>query len=78
MSTAENYLHDLGILIAENAREAKRLRDQSQHTDAYDYQLGYLMAYHEIVSIMQQQADIFDIARCKLGLADLEPEIDLI
>ena len=78
MSTTANYILDLGVLITEKALEAKRSRDGSVGSEDYEFQQGYLMALHEVVSLMQQQADVFGIDRADIGLADLEPETDLV
>ena len=78
MNKIENYATDLGGLIAEKAREARYARDGAEEKSDRDYQLGYLMAYHEVVSLMQQQADIFGIERRSIGIADIDPENDLI
>jgi len=61
----ENYMYDLSRLITEYAEEAKAsaFRDE--------FQKGRLMAFYEIISLMRQQADIFDISSDKLGLADM-------
>lgn len=74
MTTTVNYVLDLGVLIAERASEARRLRDEAMNTDSYDFQQGYLIAFHEVVSLMQQQEDVFEIRRADIGLDDLEPE----
>jgi len=78
MSSIENYSSDLGCLIAEKAREAKVALDTATETSEIDYRQGYLMAYHEVVSLMQQQADIFGIERHALGLEDIDPENELL
>ena len=59
--TFENYLHDLGTLIKEHAREAKEQKASFQGSSAQDYDSGYLMAWYEVVSLMQQQAEAFGI-----------------
>jgi hypothetical protein len=44
----------------------------------YNYSLGYLMAYHEVISLLQQQAVAFGISLESLGLHDIDPENDLL
>jgi len=78
MSIIENYTSDLGCLISEKAREAKIARDNAKEKSELDYQLGYLMAYHEVVSLMQQQADAFEIERRAIGIEDIDPEKELV
>jgi len=42
------------------------------------FQNGKLLAYHEIVSLMQQQAKVFGLPLHSIGLEDINPEIDLL
>lgn len=75
----QNYLWDLGRLTVEKALEAKRRKEaQFLNKDDCAYQLGYLMAYHEIIDLMKQQAIVFDIDENEMGLADINPESDLL
>jgi hypothetical protein len=73
-----NYLLDLGLLIREKAFEAKKNRDTSIGTTDYDYELGHLMAFYEIVSLMQQQAEAFGIPLSKISLENIDPDKDLL
>jgi hypothetical protein len=73
-----NYLLDLGLLIEEKAVEAKKNRDASKNTPDYDYAIGHLMAFYEIVSLMQQQAGAFGISLSKIGLENINPDKDLV
>ncbi len=61
------YLGDLGYLIREMAEEAKR----DSVTEPSEYAVGYLMAIHAIVSLMQQQAITFEIPLDELNLQNL-------
>jgi hypothetical protein len=70
----ENYLRDLCTLVIEKATEAKITKTQ----DGDAYNIGYLMAWHEIVSLMQSQAKLFDIPFSSLGLDAIEPVRDLL
>ncbi len=36
------------------------------------------MAFHEIISVMKQQAVVFNIEQKAIGLADIDPEVDLL
>lgn len=76
-SPADHYLRDLGDLIKERAREAKREKDAASGTERFDYELGRLMALHEVVSLMQQQAEAFGIDLSAIALDDVSPEQDL-
>jgi len=58
--THKNYLKDLGMLIQETAKEAKAAYlESSQEKEAFS--LGYFMACHRVVTLMQQQAEAFCI-----------------
>ena len=76
--TFKNYLHDLGTLVKENARGAKEQKDSSRGSLSQDYNSGYLMAWYEVVSLMQQQAEAFDIPFEALDLHDIDPDKDLL
>jgi hypothetical protein len=74
MNHHENYLRDLGFLVKEMAIEAKR----TQETESTDFSTGYLCGFHRIVSLMQLQADAFNISRESLCLDDIDPDRDLV
>ncbi|SHE59231.1 hypothetical protein SAMN02745148_00733 [Modicisalibacter ilicicola DSM 19980] len=74
----KNYVYDLGVLIKESAELAKAEKDASQETNADTYKLGYLMALHDVVSLMKEQADVFGIEQCLIGLDDIDPESELL
>ncbi len=73
-----NYVYDLGVLLKEKAIDAKADKDKALDTDEFDYKLGYLMAFHEVISVLKQQADVFDIDQVEVGLNDIEPESELL
>jgi hypothetical protein len=73
-----NYLEDLGCHIKELAIGAKRARDATKEPEDRAYAIGRLMAFHEVVSLMQQQASAFGLQLTDLCLADIEPERDLL
>jgi hypothetical protein len=72
------YLYDLGLLIRDLALEAKRERVECTSNSERGFTLGRLMAFHEVVSLMQQQAVAFDIPLTEIGLEDIDPEKDLL
>ena len=76
-SAAEHYLRDLGDLIKERAREAKIAKDAAMGTERFDFELGRLTALHEVVSLMQQQAEAFGFDLSAVALNDVSPERDL-
>ncbi len=75
----DNYLYDLGQIIKERAFEAKTERDRKRKgSEEYLYEAGRLMAFNEVISIMQQQAEGFDIPLEELNLQGIDPDRDLI
>ncbi|MBM3201502.1 MAG: hypothetical protein FJZ56_03735 [Chlamydiae bacterium] len=72
------YLHDLGMLLKEKAQAAKNEKDNPSNQKDNDYNIGYLMAFHEVIDLMKQQADVFDIKQDDIGLADIDAERDLL
>lgn len=80
-STAENYLRDLGFHLRQMAIDAKRDFDVAKgSTDAAerDYRAGYLMAFHRVVSLMQQQAIGFQMPLETISTASLDADQDLL
>ena len=72
-----NYLRDLGHLLKEDALEAKRDMDSASGDDA-TFAQGRRLAYYEVISLMQQQAWVFGIPLEEIGLADINPDNDLV
>jgi hypothetical protein len=72
------YLYDLGFLVKEYARKAKAERDQHRGGSEEGYWIGHVIAYSQVISLMQQQAEGFDIPLRDLRLEDIEPDRDLI
>ncbi|MFN2629002.1 MAG: hypothetical protein ABR569_10250 [Gaiellaceae bacterium] len=77
MSTEANYLRDLGYLLREAALEAKSAAEAAPAPDRA-FQLGRLMAYHEVISLMQQQAHAFELPLARVALEGIDPERDLL
>lgn len=68
------YLQDLISFIKEEARNSKLNKVKSPS----DYNKGHLMAYYEVISLMKEQAIVFDMDLEELGLNDIDPESDLL
>lgn len=78
MSKYENYLFDLGALLKERALEARDEREESPDGSLNrEFHSGRVMAFNEVISIMQQQADGFDIPLAELHLDGFEPDREL-
>lgn len=73
-----NYVRDLGFLIKEKAFEAKHAKESSVGSANHQFDLGRLMAFHEVISLMQQQAEAFGITFEEIGLTEVDPERDLL
>jgi len=75
----KNYLFDVGLLMKDRALEAKKDRAKERKgTKAYMYESGRVMAFNEVISIMQQQAEAFGIPLEELRLDDIDPDRDLL
>ena len=65
-------------MIKERAIEARKAKDSDGPRSRDGFSLGRLMAFHEIISLMQQQASAFGISFEEIGLGDIDPERDLL
>jgi len=73
----KNYIIDLISIIKKQAKEAKIEADHPK--EGYDsFNNGYLMAYHTVIEFMKNQTEAFNIDQKDIGLADIEPERDLL
>ncbi len=72
----KNYIRYMGKLIKEQAREAKKDED-SPKEGFEDYNKGAIMAYYTVISTLKNQAPIFDLEQEDIGLADINPDVDL-
>ena len=74
----KDYLKDLIVILKEYASVAKSKKDNSIDTKSGEFISGYLMGFHRIFSLMQQQAEGFQIPLKELGLDDIDPNNDFI
>ena len=75
----KNYLLDLGFLIKEEALNSKKERDEKKRdSKEYSFESGYLMAFHYIIGLMQQQAEAFGIPLEDMRLEDIDTDKDLL
>ena len=75
--TESLYLRDLGVLLKEIALRAKKEALTVSESDR-GFALGRLMAMHEVISLMQQQANAFGLDVKDIGLDGISPERDLV
>lgn len=72
------YIQEITSLIKDNAKRAKVEADFPKDGDSPDFNTGFLMAYYQVITIMKNQASFFNLKQIDLGLADIEPERDLL
>jgi hypothetical protein len=68
-----NYLRDLGQLVRAQGIEAK---SAAAAGDAF--QRGRLFAFHEVLSLMQEQATAFNLPLADLALDGFDADRDLL
>jgi hypothetical protein len=73
----EHYLFDLGRLVREYAFAAVEERQKQEDSTSLVFYEGYILGFHRIVSLMQQQALAFGIELKDLQLEGIEPDRDL-
>lgn len=73
-NTWQYYVSDLGKLLKERAFDAKKERDAK----GGDFEFGKLLAYNEVISLMQNQAQVFGLPLEEMGLAGIDPDNDLL
>lgn len=76
-NTYARYLLDLGRLLKEEAMQARQQAKGAPDDDKL-FQEGRLLAYNEIVSLMQQQAIAFGLPLDSIGLQGIDPDADLV
>ena len=74
----QNYLIDLARLVKEYALEAVEEREKHRNKPTQEFYDGYVLGFHRIVSLMQQQAIAFDIDLKEIQLDSIEPDRDLV
>ena len=74
-----NYLYDLGLDIKLRALEAKNSLAKTQSgSEEHSLQFGRVLAFNEVISMMQQNAEGSGIPLTDLRLDDIIPDRDLI
>ncbi|MCG9739576.1 hypothetical protein L1D32_15540 [Shewanella insulae] len=68
----KNYLCDLGTITKDYAREAVDDYKAAKGTTSEEYKTGYMMGFHRFITLMQQQAESFDIQLKEIGLDDID------
>ena len=71
----KGYLTDSIMLLKNQSQEAKQDPDDANSADE-KYNLGHLMAYHSLFSLLKDEACLLSIEEDQIGLADINPEKD--
>jgi hypothetical protein len=74
----KNYLLDLGQFVKEYAPEAVAEREKHRGQPAQGFYDGYVLSFHRIVSLMQQQALAFGTDLKGLKLDGIKPDRGLV
>jgi hypothetical protein len=69
----KNYIRDLVYLLRQTGAEAQRR--SAEAGPAAQFEAGRAMAYVEVLSLMQNQADAFQLPPDQLLLSGFDPEI---
>jgi hypothetical protein len=78
MSAHRDYLFDLGMELKQIAQQARRERDAAAEGSRDRlFHEGRLLAFHRVISLMQQQAEGLGIPLADLRLEDIVPDRDL-
>lgn len=75
--TLKGYFGDSITLLKEQAKKAK-LEVYNSQKDFESYNKGELMAYRLVFLLLKHQATFFNVDENELGLADIEPDRDLV
>ncbi len=73
----KNYLYDLGSILREMGVEAVEEHEQAKGTNQESFKLGYLMGFHRVLTLMQQQAEGFEIEQQEIAMQDFDADVDL-
>jgi hypothetical protein len=72
------YISHISRLLTEQALLAKTAREQFRGTDKEAYYVGELHAYHRVISLIKQEAEVWHIMLEDSPLNDIEPDWELI
>lgn len=74
----EHYLLDLGSELKSQALQAKNNALSAFQSPNEDYHLGRVDAYFTVLSLMQDQAEVFGIDAADIGLSDFDVDHELL
>lgn len=67
----KNYLSDLVSLTKEYARESIADYIVAKGLEEESYKAAYMLGFHRFITLIQQQANAFDMPLIETGLADI-------
>ena len=68
----KDCLQHVGVTAKMYAREAIKEHVDANNESDEDYSAGYMMGLHRMITLMQQQADVFEIPLKELDLSDID------
>lgn len=71
----QSYCVSLGEPLKEYVIEAKRRKDNSIGSKEESFLTGYLCGIHRIITLMQQQAEAYDLPLNELGVDFMENDL---
>ena len=74
----KKYILDICEMIKNQAIASKSPTNKYSESCDDVYNIGYLMAFHSVLSILKKEADIFEINQEDIGLANIDPDMDLL
>lgn len=77
-NTYKNYLSDFSHMIIERAYKARDDRQKYRETEKESFHAGILMGYRNVISLLQAQADAFQIPLDEIKLDKINPDKDLL
>jgi len=73
------YLRDLGYIFKENAKKAREDLRNEPDPEKRAFREGFVMAYYDVVTIMQLQTiGFFQVSYSDLGFDDFDPDRDVL
>jgi hypothetical protein len=79
MEKYEAFLFDVGLEIKERARQAKQKRNSyGRGSEQHSVQVGRVLAFSEVLTILQETAEALNIPLSALRIEDIDPDSELL
>jgi len=72
-SNEYNFLKDLVLLLRDLVTQVKQSTSPSM-----EFEKGRLLAYYEVLSLIQQQAKAFGVDMAEINMEDFDPDKDIL